>query len=91
MCGGPDIRSPTPFTVNCETQAMYWEKLLAAAASCGWLTDNSTPTILTRMLRAMEKANAVMQAMMKMIKLDTTMCNAPTTKPGRPHVRQAQH
>jgi predicted 3-demethylubiquinone-9 3-methyltransferase (glyoxalase superfamily) len=84
--GGPDhpLTDAISLTVNCETQAevdMYWEKLLAAGGkpvACGWLTDKFglswqvTPTVLTKLLRDEnpKKVNAVMQVMMKMIKLD---------------------
>jgi predicted 3-demethylubiquinone-9 3-methyltransferase (glyoxalase superfamily) len=69
--------------VPCETQAEvdhYWSRLLEGgkAMECGWLTDKFgvswqiTPTMLPRLLMDQDaaKANRVMAAMMKMVKLD---------------------
>ena len=70
--------------IDCGSQAdvdHYWEKLMAgggAPIACGWLKDKYgfhwqvTPTILLKYLRDKDKAKAqrVMQAMMKMVKLD---------------------
>lgn len=70
--------------VNCTTQVEvdhYWDKLLAGGGEpiqCGWLKDKYgfywqvTPTALTHYLQDKDKAKAqrVMQAMMKMVKLD---------------------
>jgi predicted 3-demethylubiquinone-9 3-methyltransferase (glyoxalase superfamily) len=83
--GGPHYTF-TPaisFVVNCETQEevdRYWEKLTDGGkeVQCGWLTDKYglswqiTPTILITMLRDKDpaKAQRVMLAMMKMIKID---------------------
>jgi predicted 3-demethylubiquinone-9 3-methyltransferase (glyoxalase superfamily) len=83
--GGPQYTF-TPaisFMVNCETQEEvdhYWEKLTAGGkeVQCGWLTDKYglswqiTPTILITMLQDKDpvKAQRVMKAMMKMIKID---------------------
>ncbi|WP_295769487.1 VOC family protein [uncultured Mucilaginibacter sp.] len=77
---------PTPaisFVVNCDTQDEvdhYWNSLLDGgnAMACGWLTDKYgiswqiTPTLLPKLISDpnQAKANAVMQAMMQMIKLD---------------------
>ncbi len=73
------------FFVNCETQAEvdeYWEKLSAGGRKnqCGWLTDKFgvswqiVPVILGELLYATDKNPArsrkVMQAMLKMGKLD---------------------
>ncbi|MDT3405621.1 VOC family protein [Mucilaginibacter terrae] len=71
------------FVVNCDTQEEvdhYWDNLLEGGQSmaCGWLTDKYsiswqiTPTILPKLISDpnQKKANAAMQAMMKMIKLD---------------------
>ncbi len=73
------------FFVNCETQAEVdelWEKLSAGGKKdqCGWLTDKFgvswqiVPTILGELLygkgRDPEKSQKVMQAMLKMTKLD---------------------
>ncbi len=83
--GGP-IYKFTPavsFVVHCETQAeidMYWDKLSAGGTPnvCGWLQDKFglswqiVPNALLRMIEDSDKerANRVIQAMLKMIKLD---------------------
>ena len=59
----------------------FWEKLLEGGgkeSQCGWLKDKYglswqiTPTILPELLQDKdpEKANRVMQAMLKMVKID---------------------
>ena len=71
------------FVVNCENQAEvdhYWDKLLEGGKSmqCGWLTDKFglswqiVPTQLPKLLQDKDpaKAKRVMEAMMKMVKLD---------------------
>ena len=83
--GGPQFTfSPAiSFFVNCETQQEvddYWEKLSAGGKQiqCGWLQDRYgvswqiVPTILGQLLqdKDREKSKRVMQAMLKMIKLD---------------------
>lgn len=84
--GGPYYKLTPAFSmmVNCETQEEvdhYWEKLLAGGgeeSQCGWLTDKYglswqiTPTVLMEMQRDKDEARRarVMQAMMKMVKLD---------------------
>ena len=83
--GGPNFKftEAVSFQVNCETQEevdYFWEKLLEGGkeSQCGWLKDKYglswqiTPTILPELLQDKdpEKANRVMQAMMKMIKID---------------------
>lgn len=86
MNGGPGHPQTDAFslTVNCETQQEvdhYWNKLLEGGGkeiACGWLQDKFgvfwqvTPIMLTEMLSDPDRAKAgrVMQAMMKMIKLD---------------------
>jgi predicted 3-demethylubiquinone-9 3-methyltransferase (glyoxalase superfamily) len=83
--GGPQYTF-TPaisFFVNCETQQEVdelWEKLSAGGRKdrCGWLQDKYglswqiIPSVLGKMLgdKDAEKANRVMQAMLKMDKLD---------------------
>jgi len=83
--GGPQFKF-TPavsFVVNCETQKEvdeYWEKLSVGGRTdqCGWLTDKYglswqiVPTVLGKFLsdKDPQKANRVMQALMKMTKLD---------------------
>jgi predicted 3-demethylubiquinone-9 3-methyltransferase (glyoxalase superfamily) len=70
--------------VNCETQDEvdeYWEKLTAGGGQevqCGWLKDKFglswqiVPTILNKLLedKDKEKAKRVMQAMLKMKKIE---------------------
>ena len=69
--------------MNCETQAEVdelWEKLVAGGAplQCGWLKDKFglhwqvIPSALGRLMRVKDAAQSqrVMQAMMKMIKID---------------------
>jgi len=71
------------FFVSCETQEevdAYWEKLSAGGEPnrCGWLTDKYglswqiVPAVLGEMLQDKDaaKANRVMQAMLRMVKLD---------------------
>jgi predicted 3-demethylubiquinone-9 3-methyltransferase (glyoxalase superfamily) len=77
------------FTVHCETQQevdYYWEKLGAGGreVACGWLTDKYglswqiTPIMLMKLLGDPDKAKAgrVMQAMLKMVKLDIAKLEA---------------
>ena len=86
MNGGPGhpLTDAISLTVNCSSQEEvdhYWNKLLEGGGkevACGWLTDRFglswqvTPIILTQLISDPDKAKAgrVMQAMMKMIKLD---------------------
>src|SRR3984893_9082192 len=86
MNGGPGhpLTDAISLTVNCGSQEevdYYWYKLLEGGGkeiACGWLKDRFglywqiTPIILPRLLSHPDKAKAgrVMQAMMKMIKLD---------------------
>ncbi len=83
--GGPHFKfSPAiSLFVTCETQAeidYYWERLIEGGeeSRCGWLQDKFgvtwqiVPSILGDLLESddEEKAAAVMQAMLAMIKLD---------------------
>jgi predicted 3-demethylubiquinone-9 3-methyltransferase (glyoxalase superfamily) len=83
--GGPQFTFTPAISlfVKCEDQAEvdnFWSKLLEGGKpmQCGWLTDRYgiswqiAPTILEEMLRDPDhaRANRVMQAMMKMVKLD---------------------
>ena len=86
MNGGPGhpLTDAMSITVNCESQEevdYYWSKLLEGGGNeiaCGWLKDRFglywqvTPIILPQLLSDPDEAKAgrVMQAMMKMIKLD---------------------
>ena len=84
--GGPVFKftEAVSFVVNCETQAEiddYWKKLSANGGQevqCGWLKDKFglswqiVPTALGKMMEDKDpaKTNRVMQALMKMVKLD---------------------
>ncbi len=83
--GGPYFKftEAISFVVNCETQDEIddlWEKLTAGGqeSRCGWLKDKFglswqiVPPVLIKLLQDpdREKANRVMQAMMKMNKID---------------------
>jgi predicted 3-demethylubiquinone-9 3-methyltransferase (glyoxalase superfamily) len=83
--GGPvyKISPAISFVVNCETQPEVddmWDKLTAGGqeVQCGWLTDKFgvswqiVPTVLVKLLSDPDpvKAGRVMQAMMKMKKID---------------------
>lgn len=84
--GGPIFKftEAISFVINCETQEevdYYWDNLLqdgGEESQCGWLKDKFglswqvVPKQLMEFLadKDKEKANRVMQAMMKMIKLD---------------------
>ena len=83
--GGPHLRftEAISFVVNCATQQevdYYWERLLEGGApqQCGWLKDRYglswqvVPTALVELASGPDVARTgrVMQAMMKMVKLD---------------------
>ena len=83
--GGPAFKfSPAiSLIVYCKTQEeldAYWARLLEGGApqQCGWLTDKLgvswqiVPAILPEMMqdKDAEKTNRVMQALLKMVKLD---------------------
>lgn len=83
--GGPEFKftEAVSFTVHCKTQAEvdeFWNKLSAGGkeVECGWLKDKYglswqiTPDILSEMLNDPDpqKAKRVMEAMMKMKKID---------------------
>lgn len=86
MNGGPGhpLTDAISLTINCASQEEvdhYWDRLLAGGGTpiaCGWLKDKFglswqvTPTLLPQLLADPDKAKAgrVMQAMMKMVKLD---------------------
>jgi predicted 3-demethylubiquinone-9 3-methyltransferase (glyoxalase superfamily) len=92
MNGGPGhpLTDAISLTVNCGSQEevdYYWNKLLEKGGkevACGWLTDRFglswqvTPIVLTQLISDPDKAKAgrVMQAMMKMIKLDIGLLQA---------------
>jgi predicted 3-demethylubiquinone-9 3-methyltransferase (glyoxalase superfamily) len=84
--GGPSFTFTPGFSlfVSCESQAEiddYWSKLSADGGrpvQCGWVTDKFgvswqiIPTILGKLLsdKDPKKAGRVMQAMLKMVKMD---------------------
>ena len=84
--GGPQFKfnEAISFSVECETQEeidYYWERLLAGGGKpvqCGWLKDRYglswqvNPTLLADVYAAgdAKRAERVMQAMLKMVKLD---------------------
>jgi predicted 3-demethylubiquinone-9 3-methyltransferase (glyoxalase superfamily) len=84
--GGPQFKftEAISFVVNCETQEevdKYWERLTADGGhevECGWLKDKFglswqiVPRILLELIadQDKEKSKRVMQAMMKMKKID---------------------
>jgi predicted 3-demethylubiquinone-9 3-methyltransferase (glyoxalase superfamily) len=92
MNGGPGHPHTDAFslTINCVSQEevdYYWNKLLGGGGTeiaCGWLKDRFglfwqvTPIILPQLLADPDrtKAGRVMQAMMKMIKLDIAAVKA---------------
>ncbi len=83
--GGPHFKftEATSFVVNCRTQAevdRFWKKLSAGGqeVQCGWLKDKYglswqiVPTVLGGLLSNKDaaKSQRVMEAMLKMVKLD---------------------
>jgi predicted 3-demethylubiquinone-9 3-methyltransferase (glyoxalase superfamily) len=90
--GGPGhpLTDAISLTINCNSQEEvdhYWNKLLQGGGQeivCGWLKDRFglywqvTPTMLPQLISDPDNAKAgrVMQAMMKMIKLDIATLKA---------------
>jgi predicted 3-demethylubiquinone-9 3-methyltransferase (glyoxalase superfamily) len=89
--GGPDFKFTEAISllVNCEDQAevdYYWERLLDGGeeSQCGWLKDRFglswqiIPTALPRLLGDPDpaKSKAVMEAMLKMVKIDVAALEA---------------
>jgi predicted 3-demethylubiquinone-9 3-methyltransferase (glyoxalase superfamily) len=84
--GGPEFKftEAVSFVIDCDSQAevdAYWNKLTAGGGEpgpCGWLKDKyglSWQVVPRRLMELMEdkdkaKANRVMQAMLKMGKID---------------------
>lgn len=83
--GGPHFKftEAISFVVNCRTQAevdYFWKKLSAGGkeVQCGWLKDRYgvswqiVPTVLSELLSDQDagKRERVMQALLKMVKLD---------------------
>ncbi|CAN5509140.1 VOC family protein [soil metagenome] len=81
--GGPHFKftEAVSFVVNCKDQEeidYYWEKLTegGSESQCGWLKDKFglswqiVPTILGELSSDPDNGEKVMQALMKMIKID---------------------
>jgi predicted 3-demethylubiquinone-9 3-methyltransferase (glyoxalase superfamily) len=83
--GGPQFKftEAISFSVSCESQEevdYYWDRLVAGGTpvQCGWLKDKFglswqvVPTILGELMAGGDAARAqrVMQAMLKMVKMD---------------------
>ena len=84
--GGPRFKftEAISFVVNCKTQKevdYYWKKLTADGGKevqCGWLQDKFglswqiVPTVLNELMSSKDaaKSQRVMEAMLKMVKLD---------------------
>ncbi len=82
--GGPEFtfNEAISLMVHCETQAeidTYWEKLTAKGGKpvqCGWLKDRFgvswqiVPAVIADLIRDPKKSPRVMQAVMRMVKLD---------------------
>lgn len=95
--GGPQFQftEAISFVVNCRTQAeldYFWKKLSAGgkAVQCGWLKDRYgiswqiVPTILGDLLSSRDgaKRERVMQALLKMVKLDIQKLKQAYGSPG---------
>ena len=89
--GGPHFKfnEAVSFVVSCKTQTevdYYWNKLSAGGkeVQCGWLTDKFglswqiVPTILGELMSDKDpvKSQRVMEAMLKMVKLDINKLKA---------------
>jgi predicted 3-demethylubiquinone-9 3-methyltransferase (glyoxalase superfamily) len=90
--GGPEFKfnESVSFSIPCETQKeidYYWERLLAGGgreSACGWLKDKYgvswqvDPPILLKLIKSKDQAKAkrVMEAMMKMVKIDIAKLQA---------------
>jgi predicted 3-demethylubiquinone-9 3-methyltransferase (glyoxalase superfamily) len=89
--GGPEytFTPAVSFSIDCKDQAevdYYWERLTEGGreVQCGWLVDKFglswqvVPSVLPELLGSDdgEKADAAMQAMMKMVKLDIAALQA---------------
>ena len=88
--GGPSFKFSEAFSfvVNCENQQEiddYWTKLTAGGGQesmCGWLKDKFgfswqiVPTELGKLMSNPQNANRVMEALLKMRKLDVAVLKA---------------
>jgi predicted 3-demethylubiquinone-9 3-methyltransferase (glyoxalase superfamily) len=96
--GGPAFKfnNAVSFVVHCKTQAeidYYWRRLSAGGKEiqCGWLTDKYglawqiVPDALLHFITGKDKAKAerVLAAMMKMVKLDIAKLKAAAAKPAK--------
>ncbi|HZZ20245.1 MAG TPA: VOC family protein [Opitutaceae bacterium] len=94
--GGPHYKfnNAVSFVVHCKTQAevdYYWKKLSAGGEEiqCGWLKDKFglvwqvVPDVLLELITSKDraKANRVLGAMMKMVKLDIPKLQAAAKAP----------
>jgi predicted 3-demethylubiquinone-9 3-methyltransferase (glyoxalase superfamily) len=83
--GGPHFKfsEAISFMVNCETQEEidhFWQKLSEGGepGQCGWLKDKYglswqiVPTVLGEMMKDATRSERVMEALLKMKKLDIT-------------------
>lgn len=81
--GGPHFKfnEAVSLVVNCDTQEEidnYWTKLTAGGqeSNCGWLKDKFglswqiVPTILSKLMTDPERSQRIMEAFMKMKKID---------------------
>jgi predicted 3-demethylubiquinone-9 3-methyltransferase (glyoxalase superfamily) len=83
--GGPEFKftEAVSFSIACDSQEevdYYWDRLVAGGTpvQCGWLKDRFglswqvTPTLLDELLTDKDaaKAQRVMEAMLKMVKID---------------------
>ncbi len=97
--GGPHFKftEAISFVVSCQTQAevdKYWRKLSAGGkeVQCGWLKDKYglswqiVPAILGELLSDKDaaKSHRVMQAMLKMVKLDIKKLKQASTSVIKP-------
>ena len=100
--GGPDFKfnEAISLVVNCKTQAevdWYWNKLTAGGKKiqCGWLKDKFgvswqvVPTVLNDMISDKDPARAqrVMEAMLKMVKLDISKLQRAYAQGAKPKAR----
>jgi predicted 3-demethylubiquinone-9 3-methyltransferase (glyoxalase superfamily) len=94
--GGPHFKfSPAiSFVVSCKTQQevdKFWKKLSAGGkkVQCGWLEDKYgvswqiVPTVLSELLAGKDRAKSgrVMQALLKMVKLDINKLKQAAKEP----------
>ncbi len=103
--GGPHFKfnEAISFVVNCKTQTeldRYWRKLSAGGkeVQCGWLKDKFglswqiVPTVLVELMSSKDatKSQRLMQALLKMVKLDIKELKRAYNGGGKPG-RQTKH